>query len=177
MTEKRYRWKSREWYGTTKTRWQQPVGSSGGQSSEDAWEHTKPKGKWKDVSAEYEALNALVKEKKTTWNKSGKESAKREADLYTMLDCAATDEKKEERNRDKLGDKLDAFPERKEEEDEATHGRDEEKTRRLHNTKVLRRSKVCAALFGSTSTRSTEIWGSPEDNDDKTVAIDAKPGN
>ena len=68
-----------------------------------------------------------MKEKKITWNKSGKESAKREADLYTMLDCAATDEKKEERNGDKLGDKLDTFLERKEEEDEATHGRDEEK--------------------------------------------------
>ena len=29
MTEKSDRWKSREWYGTTKTRWQQPAGSSG----------------------------------------------------------------------------------------------------------------------------------------------------
>ena len=51
-------------------------------SSVDAWEHAKPEGKWKEVSAEYEALDALVKEKKITWNKSGKESAKREADLY-----------------------------------------------------------------------------------------------
>ena len=44
-----------------------------------------------------------------TWNKSGRESAKREADLYTMLEGAAADEKKEERDRDKLGDKLEAF--------------------------------------------------------------------
>ena len=79
----------------------------------DAWEHAKPKGKWKEVSAEYEALNALVKEKRITWNKSGN-------DLYTMLESAASDEKKEERDRDKLGDNLKAFLKRKEEEDEAT---------------------------------------------------------
>ena len=34
MTEKNERWKSREWYGSTKIKWQQPVG---GQSSVDAW--------------------------------------------------------------------------------------------------------------------------------------------
>ena len=37
-----------------------------------------------------------------------------------MLQSAAADEKKEERDRDKLGDKLEAFLKRKEEEDEAT---------------------------------------------------------
>ena len=52
------------------------------------------------VSAEFDVLDALVKEKKITWNKSGRESAKREADLYTMLEKAATDEKKEERHRE-----------------------------------------------------------------------------
>ena len=49
----------------------------------------------------------------------GKESAKREAGLYDMFEEAATDEKREERDRDKLGDKLEAFLTRKEEEDEA----------------------------------------------------------
>ena len=51
---------------------------------------------------------------------SGKESAKREADLFDMLEKAATNEKREERDRDKLGDKLEAFFTRKEGEDEAT---------------------------------------------------------
>ena len=37
-----------------------------------------------------------------------------------MLQKAVTDEKKEERDRDKLGDKLETFLKRKEEEDEAT---------------------------------------------------------
>ena len=133
--------------------------SSGRQSSQDAWEHAKPKGKWKEVSAEYEAINVLVKEKKITWNKSGRESAKREADFFTMLEGTATDEKKEERDRDKLGDMLEAFLIRKGEEDEATCLMEEmRKNVELHNTKVLRRSKVCAVLFGSTSIRSTEIW-------------------
>ena len=117
MSEKSEKWKSREWYGTTKTRWQQPAGNSGGQSSLDAWEHAKPKGKWKEVSAEYEAINALVKEKKITWHKSGKESSKREAD-HTMVESAATDEKYEERSRDKLSDWLEEFRERNNEEDE-----------------------------------------------------------
>ena len=54
-----------------------------------------------------------MKEKKITWTKSGKESAKREADLHDML------VKAEGRDRDKLGDKLEAFLTRKE-EDEAT---------------------------------------------------------
>ena len=50
-----------------------------------------------------------MKEKKITRHKSGRESSKREADLYTMLESAATDEKKEERNRDKLSDRLEEF--------------------------------------------------------------------
>ena len=61
MTERSDKWKSREWYGTTKTRWQQPAGSSGGQSSADTWEQAKPKGKWIEVYAVYEVLDALVK--------------------------------------------------------------------------------------------------------------------
>ena len=100
MTEKSEKGKSREWYGTTKTWWQQLAGSSGGQSFHDAWDHSKPKGKWKEVSAEFETVNALVKEKKITWNKSGRESAKREADWFSMIESAA---------RDKLGDRLEAF--------------------------------------------------------------------
>ena len=65
-TEKSDRWKSRERYGTTKTRWQQPAGSSGGQSSVNTWEQGKPEGKWIEVSADYEVLETLVKENKIT---------------------------------------------------------------------------------------------------------------
>ena len=35
-------------------------------------------------SAEFDAVGAVAKEKKNTWRKSGTESSKREAELYTM---------------------------------------------------------------------------------------------
>ena len=111
-TEKNDRWKSRELVSLHEKRWQQPTGSSGGQSAVDTWEHVKPESKWIEVSADYRVLDALVKEKKITWTKSGRESAQREADLYDVLEKAATDEKREERDRDQLSEK--------EEEDEAT---------------------------------------------------------
>ena len=69
---------------------------------------------------DYTVLEALVKEKKITWTKSGRESAKREAELFDMLEKAATNEKREGRDSDKLGDRLEAFLTRKGEEDEAT---------------------------------------------------------
>ena len=94
-----------------------PAGSSGRQSSVDTWEQAKPKGKWIEVSADYEVLDALVKEKKITWSKSGRESGKREADVSKTLEKTAADEKKEERDRAKLGDKLEAFFKRKEEDE------------------------------------------------------------
>ena len=85
-------------YGSTQTRWEQLAGSSRGQSSVNTWEHVKPEGKWIEVSAYNIVVDALVKEKKITWTKSGRESAKREADLYHLLEKAATDEKREERD-------------------------------------------------------------------------------
>ena len=117
------------------------AGSSGIQSSVDTWEHAKPKGEWKEVSAEYEVLDALVKEKKITQTKSGKESAKREADLYTMLESA-----------EKLFSKG-----KKRKMRQRASWKKLKKTWRPHNTKVLRRSEVCAALSGNTSTVTTEI--------------------
>ena len=62
-----------------------------------------------EVSADCRVLDALVKEQKITWTKSGRESAKREADLYDTPAEAVTDEKRGERDRDKHGDKLEAF--------------------------------------------------------------------
>ena len=53
-------------------------------------EHAKPKGKWKEVSAEIEAIGGNCERKeKTRGNKIGRKGAKREADLYTMLVSAA----------------------------------------------------------------------------------------
>ena len=70
-------------------------------------------------SAEFEVVGAVLKEKKNTWHKSGRESSKREAELYTMVESAATDEKQEERDRGRLRDWPVEFRTRKVEEDEA----------------------------------------------------------
>ena len=62
-------------------------------------------------------LKARVKEKKITWTQSNRESATCTICLKKQL----SDEKREERERDKLGDKQEAFLNKKEEEeDEAT---------------------------------------------------------
>ena len=42
MTEKRERWQGKEWYGRTKSRWQQPAGEDGGQGSHDTWNISQP---------------------------------------------------------------------------------------------------------------------------------------
>ena len=93
MTEKSDRWQSRDWYGNTKTRRQQTAGGVGGQSSHDTWDTAKPKGMWKEISAEIDAMETAVKDKKNTWHKSGRESLERETELFTMVESAATDEK------------------------------------------------------------------------------------
>ena len=145
MAEKSEKCKSRDWCGTAKTRWQQPVGR---QSSHDAWEHAKPKGKWKEVSAEFDAVGAVVKEKKNTWHKSGKESSKRETELYSMVESAATDEKQEERDRCRIRAR---GRNRKDEEEEA-RCLFEEMQRNLDaaQKKVVRQNESCAAFCGNT---------------------------
>ena len=83
MTKKREGWQSEEWYGKTKYRWQQPAGEDGGQSSHDTWNISQPQGNWREISAEMDAVGTTVKEKTNTWNKSCKESAKRETELHS----------------------------------------------------------------------------------------------
>ena len=148
ITEKSDKWKIRDWYGTTKTSWKQPAGSSGGQSSHDAWEHAKLKSKWKEVSAEFDAVGAVVKEKKNAWHKSGRESAKREADLYTMVESAATEEKQKEKDRGRLKDQLVEFRKRKDEDQGASSKRCTA-TLIPPRIKVFKQNKSCAVLFGS----------------------------
>ena len=59
-----------------------------------------------------------VKEKTNTWNKSCMESAKREAELYKMVEIAVMDEKQEERERGMIRELLGELRKRREEEDE-----------------------------------------------------------
>ena len=59
MTEKRERWwQNKEWHGKTKSHWRQPTGE-GGQSSHVRWRRSKPQGKWKEISAEIDAVETI----------------------------------------------------------------------------------------------------------------------
>ena len=51
-----------------------------GQSSHDEWKSPKPQAKWKEMSLEMDALGSALKEETHTWNKSCKESVKRETE-------------------------------------------------------------------------------------------------
>ena len=68
-------------------------------SSHDKWRSSKPEGKWKEISAERDALGSALKEKSNTWTKSCKESAQRESELYKMVELAAIDERQEDKER------------------------------------------------------------------------------
>ena len=47
----------------------------------------------KEIYLEMEALGSALKEKTHTWNKSCKESAERETELYKMIEIATKDER------------------------------------------------------------------------------------
>ena len=49
MTEKRERWRDKEWSGRSKSRWQQSTGDYGDQSSHDTWYISRPKGKLRRI--------------------------------------------------------------------------------------------------------------------------------
>ena len=75
------------------------LGSDGGQSSHDTWDIFQPQGKWREISAEMDTVENTVKEKSSTWNKNCRESAKRETELYKMVEAAVMDEKQQEEER------------------------------------------------------------------------------
>ena len=64
-TETQERRQSKDWYGNTKSRWQQPTGGDGRQSSHDTW-NSQPWGKWKEISAEVDAVRSTVKGQTST---------------------------------------------------------------------------------------------------------------
>ena len=66
-----------------------------------------------------DAVGTTVKEKSSTWNKSCRESAKKETELHKMVEAAVMDEKQEERERGMIRDLLEELRKKREEEDEA----------------------------------------------------------
>ena len=61
-----------------------------------------PLEKWNEISLEMDALGSTLKEKTHTWNKSCKESVKRESDLDKMIKIAAMNERQEDKERSVL---------------------------------------------------------------------------
>ena len=104
------------------------------------------------------------------------ESAKREADPYDMLEKAATDEKREKRDRDKLGDKLEAFLNGKEEEEEATGFMEEmRKNVVAAQQKSFEAEQKSMQLSARMCRRIRQRSGSCQDADDKMLGINAEP--
>ena len=88
-------------------------------SSHDKWRSSKPQGKWKAISAEIDTLGTTVKEKTNTWNKSCKDSAKRESELHNMVVQTAIDERQEHKARSVVKDLPMQFQKGREEEEKA----------------------------------------------------------
>ena len=79
----------------------------------------KLQGKWKEISAEIDAVGTAVKEKTNTWNKSCKESVMIESELYKMGEAAPVNERQEQKERCMIKDLLEHLQKSREEEDEA----------------------------------------------------------
>ena len=62
---------------------------------------------------------AWLKEKANTWNKSCTESAKRESELYKMIELTAIDERQKHKGRSMLMDLIQQLQKAREEEEEA----------------------------------------------------------
>ena len=109
---------------------------------------------------------------------------KREADVHAMLEKAATDEKKEGRDRDKLGDKLEAFLKRKEEEDEATCLMEElrKNVEAAHHKSYEAEQSLCDAQRayndshdrdqGRARTLTTKCWQSMQSRDTQNLNLE-----
>ena len=105
MTERHTRWNSKP-----KNHWRSSPVEGAGQSSHDKLKSSTHQGKWKEISLEMDALGSALKEKTHTWNKSCQESAKRETELYKMIEIATKDEKQEDTEKEDHQDNTKTTP-------------------------------------------------------------------
>ena len=73
----------------------------------------------REISMEIDAVGATVKEKTNTWNRSVKESVKRETELYKVVEAAVMDEKQQQKGGGMIRELLEQLQKRGEEENEA----------------------------------------------------------
>ena len=75
--------------------------------------------RWKEVSREIHEWASTLKEKSHTWNKSCKDSAKREGDILKLAELAAQDETQEDEERRDIKKLLKQLRKDRKDEDEA----------------------------------------------------------
>ena len=100
------------------------------------------------------------------------QGSKREAELYTMVECAATDEKQEDRDQCRLRDPLVEFRQRKDEEDEARCNA----PLMLPRMKVMKQNREYVEAFdkerGRPKTIMTILWQLMQSRDTKNMNLD-----
>ena len=90
----------------SKDQWSNSSTRQDAHSSQDAWKSASSNARWKEITNEVETQQRMIQEKKTTWSKSLKESAKREADILKALEAATEGEKVEDNDRGVLEETL-----------------------------------------------------------------------
>ena len=150
MSERHGGWKKRYWKSKTKPHVSAVEDTA--QSSQDRWMQSKYESKWREDSGEVHEWASSLKETSHGWNKSFKDSGKREGDILMLAEMAANDEKQEDEewhNINKLFRKL--HKERKEEDEaRALLGEMQRKIWRRPRPEPLRRNRRYSA--GTTST-------------------------
>ena len=97
MTKKSSGWSSRGWQ--TRSGWHPPLVSEAGQSSQDQWKQPRSRGKWKEVSNVVGELGSVLQDKTSTWQKSCKESLKREQEVLVLQEASKAHGKMDENSR------------------------------------------------------------------------------
>ena len=123
-----------------------------------------------------DALGTTVKEKTSTWNKSCKESAKRESELYKMIEQAAIDERQEHKERSMLEGILKQLQKEREDEYEA-RALIEEMQRNLETERKL--GRVLGEYISSNEKEMVrphyimdKMWQMMQSKDTKTLNLD-----
>ena len=111
-----------------------------------------------------DALGSALKEKTHTWNKSRKESAKRETELFKIKEIVANDEKQEDKE-SRLKDTLNKLRKERVEENEA-RALLQEMQRNLDeaHARSSETERKCAENSGNTYIRGNKNW------DDRTTS-------
>ena len=186
MTEKRDRWQSKEWYGRAKSRRQQPAGEDGGESSHDTWKNSQPQGKWREISAEMDAVGNHFERKTNTWNRSCKESVKRDTELFKIVEFAVMDQQREQKERGMIRELLEQLQKRREEEDEARgliemqRNLDEAQNKSCEVERKLDRVlweyiEAFDKQQGRPQLKMTKLWQMMQSRDAKNLNLDKRP--